>query len=177
MSEKQAPTPAPLKRRFAALVYEMLLAGAVSCAAFIPAGIIAMLLNPVSPPLASLAVSLVLLYAWWLYFKTAWHKKGQTLAMQVWRIGLCDRTGVRPPLNLLRLRFIWACVFLVFVPMLAYAALNRGMGVPPKMAGGAALIWWILPWGFALLNADRQFLYDYLAGTRLVDVKKQDKAV
>ena len=97
--------------------------------------------------------------------------------MWVGRIGCFARTGARPPLNLLRLRFIWACVFSVFVPMLAYAALNRGMGVPPKTAGGAALIWWILPWGFALLNTDRQFLYDYLAGTRLVDVKKQDKAV
>ena len=168
---------APLKRRFAALCYELLLIGAVSCAAFIPAGILALFLNQSAPQLSSLLVTVVILYAWWLYFKINWHKKGQTLAMQVWRIGLCDRTGVRPPLNLLRLRFIWACVFLVFVPMLAYAALNRGMGVPPKTAGGAALIWWILPWGFALLNADRQFLYDYLAGTRLVDVKKQGKAV
>ena len=172
MSEKQAhAAPAPLKRRFAALVYEMLLAGAVSCAAFIPAGIIAMLLNPVSPPLASLAVSLVLLYAWWLYFKTAWHKKGQTLAMQVWRIGLADAAGRRPPLRLLRLRFIWACGFLVFVPMLAYAALHRGLGVPPKAAFCASLFWWMLPWGFALFHADRQFLYDVLAGTRLTDLK------
>ena len=42
---------------------------------------------------------------------------------------------------------------------------------------GAALIWWILPWGFALLNNERQFLYDYLAGTRLVDMKKPQKPV
>ena len=80
-----SPTPlpaAPLKRRFAALVYESLLIGAVTCAAFVPAGIIALFLNRVSPPLSALAVSLVLVYAWWLYFKTNWHKKGQTLAMR-----------------------------------------------------------------------------------------------
>ena len=172
MSEKQAhAAPAPLKRRFAALVYEMLLAGAVSCAAFIPAGIIAMLLNPVSPPLASLAVSLVLLYAWWLYFKTAWHKKGQTLAMQVWRIGLADAAGRRPPLRLLRLRFIWACVFLVFVPMLAYAALHRGLGVPPKAAVFASRFWWLLPGGVGGVDSERPVLYYVLAGTRLTDLK------
>ncbi|MGF6146954.1 RDD family [Kingella potus] len=171
MTPLSVPPAAPLKRRFAALVYEMLLAGAVTCAAFVPAGVLAMLLNAVSPPAASFAVSLVLLYAWWLYFKTAWRRKGQTLAMQVWRIGLSAAAGGEPPLRLLRLRFIWACVFLVFVPMLAYAALNRGMGVPPGAAFGASLFWWILPWGFALFNADRQFLYDVLAGTRLTDLK------
>ena len=83
---------APLKRRFAALCYELLLIGAVSCAAFIPAGILALFLNQSAPQLSSLLVTVVILYAWWLYFKINWHKKGQTLAMQVWRIGLCDRT-------------------------------------------------------------------------------------
>gem|GEM_PF-755898 len=84
---------APLKRRFAALCYELLLIGAVSCAAFIPAGILALFLNQSAPQLSSLLVTLVILYAWWLYFKINWHKKGQTLAMQVWRIGLLGRRG------------------------------------------------------------------------------------
>ena len=129
---------APLKRRFAALCYELLLIGAVSCAAFIPAGILALFLNQSAPQLSSLLVTLVILYAWWLYFKINWHKKGQTLAMQVWRIGLCDRTGVRPPLNLLRLRFIWACVFLVFVPMLGFRAFECRPSVFIRLFGGYA---------------------------------------
>ena len=87
MNENMLPA-APLKRRFAALCYELLLIGAVSCAAFIPAGILALFLNQSAPQLSSLLVTLVILYAWWLYFKINWHKKGQTLAMQVWRIGL-----------------------------------------------------------------------------------------
>ena len=41
----------------------------------------------------------------------------------------------------------------------------------PRTAFSMALTWWILPWGFAFFNRDRQFLYDYLAGTRLVDLK------
>lgn len=163
--------PAPLKRRLAALCYEALLTGAVTCLAALPAGAAALLLNRHFPALSAPAVSLMLLWAWWLYFRANWHGKGQTLAMQVWRIGLCDARDARPPLHQLRLRFMWACTFLVFIPLAAYAALRYGAAVPPKPAFGAALIWWILPWGFALLNAERQFLYDYLAGTRLVDLK------
>lgn len=162
---------ASLKRRLASLFYEALLAGAVGAAASLAAGAAAMLLNTVSSTAASLAAMLILLAAWWLYFKANWHKRGQTLPMKVWQIGLADARGTRPPLPQLRLRFMWACVFVVFVPMLAYAALRHLGGIPPRPASGAALMWWILPWGFALLNPDHQFLYDYLAGTRLVDLR------
>ncbi len=51
--------------------------------------------------------------------------------------------------------------------------LRHLLAIPPIPAFGAALIWLILPWGFALLNPDRQFLYDFLAGTRLVDLKQE----
>lgn len=163
-------TTASLKRRFAALMYEMLLVGAATCVAALLSGIAAIFLNPVSHYLSSLATCVLVLSAWWIYFRANWHVKGQTLAMQTWKIGLCDANGVQPPLHLLRLRFIWACIFIVFIPMLAYAGLRHLFGIPPKGAFGAALIWLILPWGFALFHPDRQFLYDFLAGTRLVDL-------
>lgn len=166
---------APLKRRLAALVYEALLIGAVTAVAALIASIIATVLNTLSPLLSSLVVSVWMLAAWWFYFKLNWARQGQTLPMRVWQIGLADDQGRRPPLPQLRLRFMWACVFVVFVPLLAYVGLRHFGGVPPKAAFGAALIWWILPWGFALLNQERRFLYDYLAGTRLVDVKKPRK--
>ncbi|KPN73356.1 MULTISPECIES: RDD family protein [Neisseria] len=161
------------KRRIAALLYEALLVGAVSMGAALVAGMAAMALNPVSHILSSLAATLILLAVWWLYFKANWHKKGQTLPMRVWKIGLTNAAGSRPPLPQLRLRFMWACVFIVFIPMLVYAAVRHFNGIPPKPAFGVALIWWILPWGFAFLNPDRQFLYDFLAGTRLVDLNEQ----
>lgn len=161
-----------LKRRLASLLYEGLLAAAITVALGLPAGLASMLLNPVSPLLSQIAVSLIMLTGWWFYFKLNWLKQGQTLPMRTWHIGLADQTGSRPHPSRLRLRFMWACVFIVFIPLLAYSALH-GWGTPPKPAFGAALFWWILPWGFAWFNADRQFLYDFLAGTRLVDLRKK----
>ncbi|MFC3873643.1 RDD family protein [Neisseria musculi] len=164
-----------IKRRLIALLYEALLAGAVGVPAMLLAGVAATLLNTVSYILASLAAMLIPLAVWWFYFKANWYQKGQTLPMKVWGIGLTDAAGARPPLRQLRLRFMWACVLIIFVPMLAYSALRHLGGIPPKPAFGAALAWWILPWGFALFNPQRQFLYDYLAGTRLVDVRGKRK--
>lgn len=165
--------PAPIKRRLAALMYELLLTGAVTAIAAILAGIAAIFLNPVSHILSSLATCVIFVGSWWLYFKTNWTKTGRTLAMQTWKIGLHGRNGTLPPLSQLRIRFIWACIFVVFIPLLAYAGLRHLLAIPPVPAFGAALIWLILPWGFALLNPDRQFLYDFLAGTRLVDLKQE----
>ena len=109
---------APLKRRLAALVYELLLTGAVTSIAALAAGIAAIFLNPVSTRLSMLTTCLILFYAWWLYFRANWHKKGQTLAMQTWKIGLADKNDTQPSLPQLRLRFIWASIFIVFIPCL-----------------------------------------------------------
>ena len=123
---------APLKRRLAALVYELLLTGAVTSIAALAAGIIAIFLNPVSTRLSMLTTCLILFYAWWLYFRANWHKKGQTLAMQTWKIGLADKNDTQPPLPQLRLRFIWASIFIVFIPLFAYAGLRHLLNIPPK---------------------------------------------
>ncbi len=163
--------PVSLKRRLAALLYEALLVGAVTAVAALVAGIVATVANSISPLLSSFAVTLIMLGAWWLYFKLNWLREGQTLPMRVWKIGLSNAHNTRPPLPQLRLRFLWACVFVVFIPLLAYLALRHQLALPPRTAFSMALTWWILPWGFAFFNRDRQFLYDYLAGTRLVDLK------
>lgn len=165
--------PVSLKRRLAALLYELLLVGAVTAIAAILSGLAAIALNPISTYLSSLATGVLVLGFWWYYFRTNWLTKGQTLAMQTWKIGLCNAQGMRPSLHQLRLRFIWACIFIVFIPLLAYAGLRHFLGIPPITAFGAALIWLILPWGFTLFHEDRQFLYDFLAGTRLVDLKEK----
>ena len=83
--------PAPVKRRLAALMYELLLTGAVTAIAAILAGIAAIFLNPVSQLLSSLATCVIFVGSWWLYFKTNWTKTGRTLAMQTWKIGLHGR--------------------------------------------------------------------------------------
>ena len=91
--------------------------------------------------------------------------------MRVWQIGLTDLAGSRPGKKQLLLRFAWACVLLVFLPLLAYAALQQ-LGWHGRNAAVAALFWWILPWGFALFHPRKQFLYDWLAGTELVDLRQ-----
>ena len=163
-----ALTTAPLKRRCACLLYELLLTAAVTCVAMIPAGIAATVLGRIWPPLASMAVCIIMVGGWWLYFRANWQRRGQTLPMRVWKIGLVNQNGKWPTAKEFKMRFIWACVFLVFVPLLAYSVLHS-MGIPPQTAAATALFWWILPWGYALLHPDKQFLYDALAGTRLID--------
>ncbi|MDO4877945.1 MAG: RDD family protein [Neisseria sp.] len=167
MTDKQAA--APLKRRFLALVYESLLVGAVSCAAALPAGLLALSAQS-RPVLAMFWVSLVFFAAWGWYFLANWRRRG-TLAMCVWHIGLADKGGGRPCGRRLAFRFLWAVLLVVLLPLLAYGLLRYGIHMPPHMAGWRALCCWLLPWGYALLDRDGQFLYDKLAGTRLVDLK------
>ena len=116
--------PAPLKRRAAALVYESLTAGSVTAAAAVPAGVAVTAAQYGAPallPAAPAFASAVFLWAWWLYFSLNWLREGQTLPMRVWNIGLADVSGCRPAKKRLFVRFAWACVLLVFIPMLSYA--------------------------------------------------------
>lgn len=164
--------PAPLKRRFAALLYELLLIGGVTAFAGFIIGALNTLISrnlPALTPILPVSTGLLLVLSWGVYFWLNWQREGQTLAMRVWQIGLNTRTGSRPTAKQLRLRFLWACLFVVFIPLLAYALLHRYAQLPAKTAATAALFWLILPWGFALLNPRRQFLYDYLADTELSD--------
>lgn len=75
------------------------------------------------------------------YFLWCWSHGGQTLAMKTWRIRVTDRHGMALAPALACRRFLLA-----------------GIG----LALGGASVWWV--W----LDAERQFLHDRLAGTRLV---------
>lgn len=165
-------TPATLKRRLAALIYESLLIGAVTAGAGMLIGAINTLIAHFVPSFTLIlpfTTTLFMLSAWWFYFKLNWLREGQTLAMRVWKIGITDLNGQRPNTKRLFIRFIWACILLVFLPLLVYAILHHMAQFTVKSAAWCALSWWILPWGFALLNPRRQFLYDYLSGTELID--------
>jgi uncharacterized RDD family membrane protein YckC len=89
-----------------------------------------------------------LLQAWVLfvvgaYFTWFWTRGGQTLPMKTWRIRLVRRDGA--PVSMGR------AIHRYFLAILGIAAL------------GAGFLW-------ALVDRDRQFLHDRLAGTALVDV-------
>jgi uncharacterized RDD family membrane protein YckC len=75
------------------------------------------------------------------YFTFFW-RKGQTLAMKTWRFRMETNQGSTPEWGRLWLRYALACLNLTLM----------GVG------------WW-----WALFHADRQFLQDRLAKTRLVN--------
>jgi uncharacterized RDD family membrane protein YckC len=79
------------------------------------------------------------------YFAWFWTRGGQTLPMKTWRIRLvrADGAGVG----------LWRAIHRYVIAALGFLALGLGF-------------WW------ALVDRDRQFLHDRLAGTALVDVPK-----
>lgn len=132
-----------LKRRFACLIYELLLLLAVEFFLFLlPStalgGYGGILLPGNILLLYAILVALV-------YFVWFWHREGQTLAMRTWKIRLVNADGQRAPIHRLCLRFMWA--MLLGTPLLGF-------------------IW-------AWLDRDAQFLHDRLAGTRLVQTNMQ----
>jgi len=97
-----------------------------------------------------------------IYFVWFW-AKGQTLAMKTWNIQLVDRA--QAPVSQLRALVRYCLSWLWFLPPLICIS-------PFSLSGPATtviLMGWVLVWALlSRFNADRQFLHDVLAGTRLV---------
>ena len=133
-----APVLSPLLRRVLALVYEALLLAALLWCA-------ALVFKIIETPLAAahsrtiFQAYLFLLAA--VYFVWQWTHGGQTLAMKAWRIRLVTRDG-----EAINARLAWARYVLATLGALAF---------------GLGFFW-------SLLDRERQFLHDRLAGTRLV---------
>jgi uncharacterized RDD family membrane protein YckC len=140
--DKQASISlAGLRRRFASMLYELLLLlGVLSVSFMLPHLALGLAYEVVLPgPVLVLHVFLVL----GAYFVWYWHQHGHTLAMQTWQLKIVRADGEKPSLNQLLLRY-----FLSWPSLLFY---------------GAGLIW-------AVVDRDRQFLHDRLAGTRIIFV-------
>lgn len=126
-------------RRLAAMAYEaLLLSGVLAATLILPHVLLGAFAHRVATPTLLWAHLFVVLLAYCLGF---WCHGGQTLAMKTWRIRLRTRSGtpVRPPQALLRYLLCW----------------------PSLALGGIGIIW-------ALVDRDRQFLHDRLAGTSLL---------
>jgi len=130
--------PASLGRRVLALGYDLLLVCAVL---FASAVVLVPLTRPFDPLLARPLLQCALLALAGVYFVWQWLRGGQTLAMKTWRIRIvADRDA---PLDL------------------RHALLRFALATAGTLLFGAGFAW-------ALVDRDRQFLHDRLAGTRLV---------
>ncbi len=129
-------------RRLAALFYEaLLLIGALGVAFVLPHVVLGAGWKVEVPgALKWLHLFLVLL----VYFVWFWRHSGQTLAMKTWKIKVVSaQNGEAVSLRQAVLRYILAW--------------------PALALGGVGFLW-------ALVDHDRQFLHDRLAGTRLIRV-------
>jgi len=133
-----ADTPASLRARLAAMVYELLLVVAVL---FIASFVFIRLTGNAQSGWHQVIFRFYLVAVLFAYFSTFWLRSGQTLAMKTWRIKLVDLQGGLIPLKQAALRFLLAALGLSFF--------------------GLSIVW-------AWFDRDRQFLHDRLAKTRLV---------
>lgn len=131
---------AGLRRRLASMLYEsMLMLGVLALVFLVPYLILGIGFG-IAPPggLAWLHIFVVL----GMYFVWYWHRHGQTLAMQTWRLKIVGAEDGR-------------------VAGVGRSWARYALAWPSVLLGGVGLLW-------ALVDRDRQFLHDRLAGTRIV---------
>lgn len=160
------PAAPSLPRRMACFVYEaMLLFGL----ALIPGILGALFLAHTGQRHALQSDTALRIYALVLYgayFVWFWSRRGQTLAMQTWRIRVVTARGA--PLSQARaLTRYAACCIAWFGPPLALGAVLRWS---PAVSLAAVGTWFAIYALLALLEPERQFWHDRLCGTRLVAV-------
>jgi uncharacterized RDD family membrane protein YckC len=99
-----------------------------------------------------------------LYFVWCWRRGGQTLPMKAWRLRLVDRDGGPPAIQRALLRYALAALALGSSAVAAIVLWRdpRSHAALLALAPGLATVLW------SLVDGDRQFLHDRLAGTRIV---------
>lgn len=103
------------------------------------------------------------------YFMWCWLRGGQTLAMKAWGIRLVVPGKARVPPAVAIKRLVLAGAFVgAFCAALLGAFMHRNPWIAfiTLAISGSGM-------GWALFDRDRQFLYDRLAGTRLVLAKPE----
>ncbi len=131
---------ASLRRRLASMLYEsMLLLGVLALAFMLPYLALGIGLDAAPPGWFAWLHIFVVLGAYFVWY---WHRNGQTLAMQTWRLRLVDADDGRN----LSLGRCW---------------LRYALAWPSVLLCGVGLLW-------ALIDRDRQFLHDRIAGSRIV---------
>ena len=162
-----AAAPASLARRLGALLYEALLLVAMALVAgfaFLP------LISPVTstaaapgvpPPFARTMLFCALSGLAALYCTWCWSEGRRTLPQKTWRIRIVGDDGRPIARKTALLRYLAAWIGPA-AALAVYAAL------PATPLRRYALLIGLLNYAFALVDRERRFLHDRLAGTRLV---------
>ena len=148
------PTPR-LRRRLASLLYEaILLFGVYFIAAYLFLAL-TQSKHPIPSPMRHV-FQLYIFGSIGVYLVWCWRHGGQTLPMKTWKMRVVNAAGelLSVPRGWWRYALAWLCM----TPALALYALGFKWGL--------ALT--ILPLAWALVDRDRQYLHDRLAGTRIV---------
>lgn len=163
--------PAGLGRRLCALCYEILLLIAV---VLVLGGIFQLVFPAVSDsPLLKLGLFLYEVILVFVYFAFCWVRGGQTLAMKTWRMMLRKHDGQCISIGRALLRYlILLAVFLPAIPVWVWA----WHGLLPHHVIWLASGWVALPYLWALVDKDRQFLHDRLIGAVLWLAPRKNQA-
>jgi uncharacterized RDD family membrane protein YckC len=163
-----APALPSLRRRMACWLYEGVLMFGVMWIAGYLFGTLTQTRNAQDNRLG-LQIFLFIIFG--IYFVWFWHK-GQTLAMKTWHLRVVDVHG--QAISQLRALARYVLSWLWLLPPLAAVA-------PFKLSGGeiaVIVIGWVV--FYALLSrfhAQKQFLHDALAGTRLISHAPMSKTI
>ena len=133
------PLDAPLYRRLLSLIYESLLLAAVLMAGALPFSVAAETADRIA---TRPLFQLYLLVLAATYFTWQWLNGGQTLPMKTWRLKLVTGDGA----SLTR----------------AHAFKRLVFAIAGTAAFGAGFLW-------ALVDRNRRFLHDRLAGTKIIN--------
>jgi uncharacterized RDD family membrane protein YckC len=93
-----------------------------------------------------------------------WSRGRRTLAMKTWRLALVAESGERVSRSRALLRYL-ACLIGPALAIAAFAVLQRTGN------GRWALVLLAVNYVWSLVEADRRFLQDRIAGTRLVTAR------
>ena len=141
-AEPGIATPAPsIKRRLICMAYETLLLFGVAFFASLPF-LAAAGTNPGAWMRHAYQAWLFLIIG--LYFVASWRRRGQTLPMKTWKLRLVRADGARISLRQALLRYLCAW--------------------PSLCLGGIGIL-------YAVLDRERRFLHDRLAGTKIVSTQ------
>jgi uncharacterized RDD family membrane protein YckC len=158
-----------IKRRLIAMVYETFLLLAVEAL-----GVVLYMLVTLNShaPIAQYGMKVWSFIVAGAYFIYSWTNSGHTLALKTWRMHILTDRDQPLTLHTATLRYLLAWGW--FLPALLVRTI---FGLHGKGETAAVITVGIVGWSLtALLDRDRQFLHDRLAGTRLVLLPKRAKA-